>query len=318
MMKNKFAARLVAALTAATAAVCAAVTPATAAANNTYQTTVKQIEAFTASYQTYWRSCEMQKYPAGKYWNSSNPDSYTNSPCVGHNPSHEPCSHVNAGSDYEVGTVNIVDLGDSTMCQCAGFARKLAQDFFGVTNAKGVWLYYGKPSKYTLRVGDQVRVSRNNQIYHTVFITEVNGNNVKFADCNANDDCKIRWNISAKIENSGKNLRFDGKLFNIEYFFRPPMMGDINGDSKFNLTDVNALLRLTDPNTYGEYSYKVNPGVVFRAADLNNDGKITTADWKIADLQYRTSNYTFFPSQKFVQECHPVIYANNNFIHLDN
>lgn len=304
-MKHKIITKLSAALLAAATAFCAAITPASARFNYNGAT---QAEAFTTPYQTYWLSCEMQKFPAGKYWNNrSNPESYTSTPCTKHHihgadNCDDYCSYVYGAANFEYGTDKMLDC--DKMLQCAGFARKLAQDFFfgNIGNAqrgsRSTWIRYHIQNSYSPRFGDQVRIKGNT---HSIFITEVKGNNIKFADCNGNDDCGIRWNVSATLINNGKYIKYGGQTYDVNYIFRPVMVGDVDGDSEVTLFDLNGILELIAPQTYGAFEYQLNPNITRAAADLNNDDAVNMADYTLAYKQYHfIHNDLYLPDMRYV------------------
>lgn len=120
-----------------------------------------------------------KKFPAGKFWNHegnpncNDPDSVTSSPC--HN------------TNYDPSCCNIYSYG----AQCHGYALRLSYLYNNVlTETYGI-----SHDINDLRVGDVVRYRCGNYD-HTIFITEISGNNVKFSDCNYDLRCGIRWDIS--------------------------------------------------------------------------------------------------------------------------
>ena len=298
-MKTKFGAKLAAVLCAAAAAACSAGSiPASARYNNSGRT---QIEAFTTSFQTYWKQTEMQKFPNGKYWNNpNNPDTYTNSGCTNHsNWNH--CARVPMGVNFKSGTNKLLIQHDSNtnLFQCAGFARKLAMDFYGISNSQGgAWIRGAfSMGNISLRVGDQVRIGG----CHSVFITDVQGNTVKFADCNALGNCQIRWNVTATVnQNTGRLQYYDQQGYHsyaMNYVTRPAMAGDVNGDTVVNSQDRDAVLFIA----CNAYSFNnVHPDYAREAADVNNDGTVTMEDWNIVNAQL---NAPILPNQRFLTTC---------------
>ena len=280
-MKTKLRTRIAAALAAAAIAAGAAAIPAEARYNNS---ATSQVEAFTTPYQTYWKYCEMYKFPAGKYWNGGNADSWTNTPCNNHNA----CNWVPFRNTINKGYTPL-PAGETFggLIQCYGFARKLATDFYGGCQ---VWVRHRYSSGFQFRVGDQVRINNDT---HSVFITEVNGNSIKFADCNWDNRCGIRWDVSATITNG--RFRFGGTSYQISYIDRAGMAGDINGDSKITIEDVHSIEQIYR----GVYTYgNQNRSYVNEAADLDNDGRVTYYDSQLAWQQYDGSGY--FPHQRFL------------------
>ena len=306
-MKIKFAAKLTAVICAAAAVALSSSVISAFAGWNVSSTT--QVEAFTTSYQTYWKQKEMQKFPNGKFWNKNNdPDGYTGHGCQWGTSSG--CGRVYGGLQFIVGTNNMLrpTNNDYDMMQCAGFARKLAQDFYGIhSSAGGAWLI--GPGNAALRVGDQVRIGK-----HTVFITDIQSiKKVLFADCNAFGTCQIRWNMQAEVNQTNHTLLYYDEMGKhetvIDYIIRPGMAGDVNGDSIVTQEDLNAIRNIVN-NTY-PYSY-VNQDYANNAADLDNDGWITMKDWNIANAQLNTPILT---NQRFLTHCTITNYSTTHCVY---
>lgn len=285
-MKKTFRFRLAAALMSAAITVGAAALPASATYNNS---TTGQADAFSTSYQSYWKYVEKNKFPAGKYWNGGNPESYTNSPCRNHNA----CTRVRF--DYTIGA-GYTALPSNEKCsgliQCYGFARKLATDFYGGCQ---VWTRQRTDKNYQVRVGDQIRIryTSSNGRYsdHSVFVTDVTGSSFKYADCNYYGTCQIRWDNPASIHNGG--FIENGNYYSILWVDRPAMAGDINGDSVVDGKDSSALYSIYR----GTYNYgNANQRYVKQVADINNDGKVNYSDYTLC-LQYRDG---YLPYQRFI------------------
>ena len=283
-MKHKFTARIGAILMASAITAGAAALPASAKTNNSR---LSQYEAFTPATQTYWKYCEQYKFPAGKYWNGGNPDSYTSSPCTDHSSAGR-CNQVSSGIRVREGYPSEY-IGVVKFAQCVGFARQLAADFFG----SQVWVRYDYRPGFQFRFGDQIRIG-NGQ--HSVFVTEVNGNSLKIADCNAGGNCVIRWDVPAKIVNN--QLYLSGELYAIDYTERPAMAGDINGDSYVTLEDVFGISAIAS----GTYNFSgKNADLIEDCADLNNDGKVDTTDVIRAYSQWRNyGNCGYLPNERFL------------------
>jgi len=129
-----------------------------------------------------------QKFPHGKYWNGGNADSYTSSPCTHHNRSGRSCSHsacADGGYCCYYGNCGCNSFANSI--QCYGFANKLAYDYYGSVPTSS---WSTVKNLNSLKAGDVIRYSG-----HSVWVTNVSGNTVTYADCNSDLQCKIRWNV---------------------------------------------------------------------------------------------------------------------------
>ncbi len=126
------------------------------------------------------------KFPAGKYWNhmgssANNPDGYTSTPCTHHGG----CSRNGYNGWCGCNSFNNQSI------QCFGFAEKLGYDVFG-TNPRSWAKTY---SISNVQAGDIIRYKNNG---HSIFVTNVSGNSITYADCNSDGHCKIRWNATIK------------------------------------------------------------------------------------------------------------------------
>ena len=133
-----------------------------------------------------------QKFPHGKYWNhvgmaDNNQNGYTDSPC----------NHDLYGTNY----CNSFSLtGQDYSWQCMGFAERCGYDASGYIPRNipnSIWKIYKKDDTKidTLKAGDivQYRTGTNPDGYHSIYITNVSGENITHGDCNHNDTCQIRW-----------------------------------------------------------------------------------------------------------------------------
>ncbi len=134
------------------------------------------------------------KFPSGKYWNHAhNPgkdresnyaDGWTDVPCP-----------ENHGITYstEMRTCNAYWPGQEPIgFQCHGFADKLGFDATGTDPE--TWekrTYSGALNN--LKAGDIVRFLNDK---HSIFVIDVDGEEVTYADCNAGGTCVIRWDQS--------------------------------------------------------------------------------------------------------------------------
>ena len=126
-----------------------------------------------------------EKFPDGMFWNGSNPDGWTDTGC----------SHHKYGCTYDGRCGCNTFLGQSS--QCMGFAEKLAYDASGYNprkNENGWYTYTAISALNNVKPGDIIR-SRG----HSVYVIDVQGTTVTFADCNYDGNCNIRWGITKDI-----------------------------------------------------------------------------------------------------------------------
>ena len=225
-----------------------------------------------------------EKFPDGKYWNGPNPDGWTDSPCT----HHRKCTY-----DGSCGCNTF--LGQST--QCMGFAEKLGYDATGYNPRKNADGWYTNPSLSALnnlKPGDIIRNSG-----HSVYVIDVQGSTVTFADCNYNGNCNIRWGVTKDIStfktyfqyvrsapvalSSGylaqcERLSSEGtvEILNETTLWTSPCTGEVYENSQeggiLQAGDKVSVLALYG-NTLGEYWYKIILGGqvrYLRAADTHN------------------------------------------------
>ncbi len=127
-----------------------------------------------------------EKFPHGKYWNGKNQDGWTDNPCT---------HHRTTGCTYNGSCGCNSFMGQSS--QCMGFAEKLAYDATGYNprkNENGWYTYTNLSALNNLKPGDIVRNSG-----HSVYVIDVQGSTVTFADCNYDGNCNIRWGVTKDI-----------------------------------------------------------------------------------------------------------------------
>ena len=135
-----------------------------------------------------------RKFPAGKYWNhahnpgnaksQNNADGWTDTPCPG--------SHTDM-IDTELQTCNAYWPGDYMIgLQCYGYADKLGYDATGIDPETWEKKTYSG-ALYDLKAGDIVRIDNGNGGQHSIFVIDVEGEDVIYTDCNEGGTCVIRW-----------------------------------------------------------------------------------------------------------------------------
>ncbi len=134
---------------------------------------------FTASAAQMTLAQMQKKYPHGKYWNGSDPESYTSTPCTHHSGA---CSY-----DGSCGCATYKNYA----IQCMGFAFQLAYTAYG-GEPYLLWdvEYNADTALKNLKPGDVIRYNYNG---HSAFVIGVSGDTVTIADCNYQNNCVIRW-----------------------------------------------------------------------------------------------------------------------------
>lgn len=123
------------------------------------------------------------KYPHGTYWNHTKggTEDYTATPCTHH-----------TGNCTYSGSCGCNTYGGKSI-QCMGFAYQLAALAYGC-EPSGEWsANRDKSALDTLKAGDIVRYRWNG---HSLFVLAVEGDTVRFADCNWDGHCGIRWDAT--------------------------------------------------------------------------------------------------------------------------
>ncbi|MBQ7116325.1 MAG: InlB B-repeat-containing protein [Clostridia bacterium] len=184
------------------------------------------------------------KFPAGKYWNGGNADSYTSSPCTHH------------GSCTYSGTCGCNSFKGLSI-QCMGYAEKLGYDFTGYNprnNSNGWYTYTSSSSLNNLKPGDIVRFYNGNY-EHSIFIIGVSGDTVTYTDCNSDGHCIIRWGKTiTKTTLKSKFIHLRSAPYSI--------------DSKHTLSikyDANGGIIKGSDKTYNKYKVSTSAGLNMRS-----------------------------------------------------
>lgn len=249
---------------------------------------VTQKEALSADYTNDWLKKEKSKFPAGKYWNGGNTNSYTNSGCDHKNDKYK----CNKFSVQNIFKPNYWGEVPNYGLQCHGFALRLAYDYFGGCD---IFVKQKYTSGFHFRVGDIIRINGDS---HSVFVTGVDGNSLTYSDCNNGETCIIRWDVSASIKND-KLCRGNAYQYSINYILRPAMSGDIDGDSQITSKDLEALRKILDKKFDYIPSVPNYNTVIKEAADVNNDARITEDDYKILQSSIK---YGYIKTGRFLTD----------------
>lgn len=201
--------------------------------------------------QTNWQSmlaAEQGKLPESIdgnqcYWNGHNPDCCTLTPCQHDTDGIDYCTYVLPQCNYYNTAYELVnDMQDesrTTYGQCIGFAYQLASDMFRTD----VFIRYAlEEGSYTLsdgrclpyepKAGDVVRLFGG---LHSIFITDVIGDDIIFAQCNADGFCGVDWDA---VSYCGNVVTTEYLQHNADYFDRPALVGDLDLDGVITESDV--------------------------------------------------------------------------------
>lgn len=171
--------------------------------------------------------------------------------------------------------------------QCIAFACKLARDLWQTDtfiqyniDGDGKVVYGdGTRADYTPKVGDNVRLSFSSGTEHSIFITAVNGDNVTFAQCNADNKCGIEWD---RTYYNGTRVNTNYLRSHADYVERPAIAGDLNLNGRIDSGDAaifestvmyNGVTRGTNTS-----SRPTIDGAPMSAYDVNGDGYVNTTD----------------------------------------
>lgn len=281
-----------------------AVNTAAASGNESYRTILNRWSTKISD--------EEKLLPNEKYWNhkeigGTSDKAVSGTPC---DNNAENCAYCTETS-FQPAYISNWDRDSgmqSTSNQCFGFAHMLAKDIWGTD-------FFVKHSvrngKYTEpRVGDNVRLQfkvdgTDDVAEHSIFITGISGNNITFADCNYNmGSCVIRWRATSYYKNfkykNNKKTGYNTVTVTKDYLkqyainvYRPILKGDFNLNDRIDNDDV-AYFKTTyidNGNTSGKNPLHPVSRIIY---DVNNDGKVTEADYQqiryYAGLSYIDGN----------------------------
>lgn len=283
--------KLAASLAAATMAIGVVAAPAMTASAQSFTSITQKTALVTMNQYSTFINWGTSTLPHGRYWNSGNPNTTTNSPC---SPTHH-CTYVYGNTVRSLGYTTQISGPNDGYYQCAGYARHLANKYFGSHN----FIRDTRVADYYVpRMGDQLRVgpaAYNNNAAHSIFITNWNSstNTITFTDCNWYGDCRIRWNQTATINNTNHTITFsNGTVKTLYYADRPMMAGDINGDLNVDHADGVASAYLA-AGGLNNYSVSARP-YVKAAGDVNGDGQLNAADHSLIESQYVYTPYVSY------------------------
>lgn len=245
-------------------------------------------------------------FPDGSYWNHIGLSSFDDNTCTD-----KPCRHVH---DHAQNIENCckTQLADgSYMGQCYGFAYKLAKDIWKTEE------YYSfsieNNNDYEPRIGDNVRlnyeVEGSTDQGHSIFITDISGDNITFAECNGElQDCRITWDRTSYYERiitkdvwveeikafrgikagDPDSVATVTKDFLIKYgtlCFRPVIAGDLNKNGRLDSGDAEIFEQTVMKNGWTSNSNHTPLSYY----DVNGDGYVDTKDYN--EIRYGSNNY---------------------------
>ena len=240
------------------------------------ETETTQKDAHDASYLTSFLTAEQKKYPDGHYWMADDLD--TSVPDPVEFKLYTECSGISVTALVTDGLGIYDSISEEPYYQCAGFARKLQQDFFGTNK----YIRISDVKNFVPKPGDHLRGRHFSKIddtgsSHSVFVTAVSGDTITLADCNANGDMQIQWNrkrATGRDENGVFYWSEGTEQFKLEWVERPVPLGDLSGDAAVTSADVEAMQNLL----YGIEPENTDFAMLYHAADLNCDCKIDSSD----------------------------------------
>lgn len=260
-----------------------------AAANLRPSHKTTQAEAEGTDFMADFVKKEQEKFPSGKYWNTGDPDTWSENAIKNDHTTSLPMGPTVRPF---FGLLNWQTEED--YFQCAGFAKKLQHDYFGRT----VMIQDDDPN-YVPQIGDHLRLAHYMGSYkiddkgHSVFVTAVDGDTITYADCNDGGDCVINWNKTMELtrNSEGKICIGSTRSYHDEFAWveRPLKQGDVNADGKIDNYDCWQLRYLVSGK-----ADDVQENDIWRryAADLNGDGRIDSEDQNLLYV------LTFSPSAK--------------------
>ncbi len=215
----------------------------------------------------------VEKFPAGKYWNSvgkdkNNSDNVTSKPCA---------SHSNCTWNKSCDCNNF-----DNAIQCMGYAHKIAYEITGVM-PRNNFVKVTSLKASELRVGDIIRYRWNG---HSLCVTGVSGNKISFTDCNWVGRCQIRWGIMdiSDIQGFSYVFRLPGnnrKNTDLDFYKNPDKVtsepevevdiskNDPHEDWKMVSANLNVRAEHSiDSNVVG----KIYDGSTFKVYDKYDDG----------------------------------------------
>ena len=252
---------------------------------------------------------EQNKYPETKngkqcYWNrkwniitGKNGDQNTYSTTACEHNSQGYCTDCNTlkmtaenGYYFSVGyhlytNYDAAHGSSTTYSQCIGFSCKVAMDMWKTDtfiqyDINGGKIQYGDKTSedYVPKVGDNLRFTAGGY-EHSIFITYVNGDDIRFVQCNADNKCGIDWNANT-YRGTGVTQRY--LRSHAKYVERPAIAGDLNLNGKIDNGDATIFEETVMYNgvTRGSLTEGRDTivGAPMAAYDVNADGYVNTSD----------------------------------------
>ena len=190
-LKSKAAAILLASVTAVSGAASLNASAVTQNGNTQYA-------RLSGSSMPFYMHAEAgYKFPSGRYWNTGNPETCSTS-------FNGTTTYISEGQVKGGGYTNsYTGSGNGSLSGSAGFARKLAVDYFGTDHFIRL---SGAGINFQAKIGDQIAIGTYNSngtlnVEQVAFVTYVDGTSFNFAYANQYNRCKISWSGTASIHN---------------------------------------------------------------------------------------------------------------------
>lgn len=180
------------------------------------------------------------------------------------------------GCGDSCGTYYINNNGMAAAWQCYGFACQVGYDIFQVDPYQGWYVSFDVAS---IVPGDIIRFSWSADRFnpHAIFVTNVSGDTIYYADCNSTGPCQISWDNEISIAKISECLCNFPETYTDEDESGETTAADAKDTSK----DENGKEKKNSnvhPSRVGIYHCPTNENYPIVSGDVNGDGKITSSD----------------------------------------
>ena len=186
------------------------------------------------------------KYPAGKYWNGGNADTYTSTPCT----------HHGSGCSYSGGCW--CNNFKSHCIQCMGFAYQLAYLCYGGDPYVDRKANHNTSALDSLKPGDIIRYKNDG---HSIYVYGVSGDTITYADCNSDGHCIIRWDQTI----SKSTVRSTFSYVDPAPYALPIV--EPEKDTRYSVPFTCRIISTTKVKCYNDASFGSSPGYIYPEDD---------------------------------------------------